>query len=164
MLTVYDEQHAVTYVRMLDAQAEAADWREVSRIVLDIDPEREPDRAGVRQSPEARKVGRPHWVWQLLCRGWPWRDQDRWLTSSDIFCTIASPLVRHAEVVQRDRLTQRARRQRILAIRRGLVDLDVEDEAISLRVGLHTGPSVGSTRAGVEASKSVAEFLGPPAP
>ena len=49
MLTVYDEQHAVTYVRMLDAEAEGADWREVSRIVLDIDPEREPDRAGVRQ-------------------------------------------------------------------------------------------------------------------
>ena len=104
---------------------------------------REPDRAVVRQSPGARKVGRPHWVWQLLCRGWPWRDQDRWLTSSDIFCTIASPLVRHAEVVQRDRLTQRARRQPILAIRRGLIDLDVEDEAISLRAGgLHTGPSV----------------------
>jgi len=143
VLTVYDEQHAVTYVRMLDAQAEAADWREVSRIVLDIDPEREPDRAGVRQSPGARKVGRPHWVWQLLCRGWPSRDQDRWLTSSDIFCTIASPSVRHAEVVQRDRLTQRARRQRILAIRRGLIDLDVEDEAISLRAGgLHTGPSL----------------------
>ena len=63
--------------------------------------------------------------------------------ASDIFFTIASPLVRHAEVVQRDRLTQRARRQRILAIRRGLVDLDVEDEAISLRAGgLHTGPSL----------------------
>src|SRR5438445_13401295 len=44
-LTIYDEQHAVTYVRMLDADKEGADWREVSRIVLDIDPEREPDRA-----------------------------------------------------------------------------------------------------------------------
>lgn len=44
-LTVYDEQHAITYMRMLDANARGADWREVSRIVLKIDPDREPDRA-----------------------------------------------------------------------------------------------------------------------
>jgi hypothetical protein len=44
-LTAYDEEHAVTYVRMLDANAEGADWREVSRIVLHIDPEQEPYRA-----------------------------------------------------------------------------------------------------------------------
>ena len=44
-ITVYDEEHAVTYMRMLDADAEGADWREVSRIVLHSDPEREPDRA-----------------------------------------------------------------------------------------------------------------------
>lgn len=43
-LTAYDEEHAVTYIRMLDADQEGADWREVSRIVLHIDPEREPDR------------------------------------------------------------------------------------------------------------------------
>jgi hypothetical protein len=30
---------------MLDANAEDADWREVSRIVLHIDPEQEPGRA-----------------------------------------------------------------------------------------------------------------------
>jgi len=34
-----------TYMRMLDADAEGADWREVARIVLHIDPVREPDRA-----------------------------------------------------------------------------------------------------------------------
>ena len=44
-LTAYDEQHAVTYMRLLDANAEGADWREVARIVLHIDPDREPDRA-----------------------------------------------------------------------------------------------------------------------
>jgi len=44
-LAVYDEEHAITYVSLLDADAEGADWREVSRIVLRIDPEREPDRA-----------------------------------------------------------------------------------------------------------------------
>jgi len=44
-LTAYDEQHAITYIRMLDADAEGADCREVARIVLHIDPDREPDRA-----------------------------------------------------------------------------------------------------------------------
>jgi hypothetical protein len=32
-------------MRMLDADAEGADWREVARIVLHIDPDRGPDRA-----------------------------------------------------------------------------------------------------------------------
>lgn len=31
--TVYDEQHLITYLRLLDADAEGADWREVARIV-----------------------------------------------------------------------------------------------------------------------------------
>jgi hypothetical protein len=44
-LTAYDEEHTITYIRMLDADREGADWREVSRIVLHIDPEQEPDRA-----------------------------------------------------------------------------------------------------------------------
>ena len=37
-LTGYDEQHLVTYLRLLDADAEGADWREVAKIVLRIDP------------------------------------------------------------------------------------------------------------------------------
>ncbi len=44
-LTVYDEQHLVTYLRLIDADAAGADWREVAQIVLHIDPNREPDRA-----------------------------------------------------------------------------------------------------------------------
>jgi hypothetical protein len=44
-LTGYDEQHLVTYLRLLDADAEGADWREVASVVLHIDPEREPERA-----------------------------------------------------------------------------------------------------------------------
>ena len=32
-------------MRMLDANAEGADWREVAQIVLHINPDREPDRA-----------------------------------------------------------------------------------------------------------------------
>ena len=44
-LTAYDEEQAITYLRMLDADAEGADWRDVARIVLNIDPEQEPDHA-----------------------------------------------------------------------------------------------------------------------
>lgn len=44
-LTPYDEQHLVTYTRLLQADSEGADWREVARIVLHIYPEIEPDRA-----------------------------------------------------------------------------------------------------------------------
>jgi hypothetical protein len=45
VLTPYDEQHLVTYLRLLDADAEGADWEEVVRVVLHIDPNREPVRA-----------------------------------------------------------------------------------------------------------------------
>jgi hypothetical protein len=77
MLTVYDEEHAVTYMRMLDANAEGADWREVSRIVLHIDPERELDRAWRAFDSH---LARAKWVSsigyrQLLRRGWPSRYQ-----------------------------------------------------------------------------------------
>ena len=44
-LTSYDHEHLVTYLRLLDADAEGADWNEVARIVLHSDPSREPDRA-----------------------------------------------------------------------------------------------------------------------
>ena len=44
-LTGYDGQHAITYLRLLDAEAEGADWTEVARVVLHIDPTEEPARA-----------------------------------------------------------------------------------------------------------------------
>src|SRR5690606_30083829 len=37
-ITSYDEQHFVTYLRLLDAKAEDADWKEVAQIVLHRDP------------------------------------------------------------------------------------------------------------------------------
>ncbi len=37
-ITTYDERHFVTYLRLLDAKAEDADWKEVSNIVLHRDP------------------------------------------------------------------------------------------------------------------------------
>ncbi|MCK1627300.1 DUF2285 domain-containing protein [Bradyrhizobium sp. 160] len=45
IMTPYDLAHLVNYWRLMDAHAEGADWREVSRIVLRIDPGREPQRA-----------------------------------------------------------------------------------------------------------------------
>ncbi len=44
MLAGYDEERLLTYVRLLDAAAEDADWREVARIVLHINPEKELER------------------------------------------------------------------------------------------------------------------------
>ena len=38
IITPYDERHFVTYLRLLDAKAENADWKEVARIVLHRDP------------------------------------------------------------------------------------------------------------------------------
>lgn len=71
-LTSYDEQHIVTYFRLLDAYAENADWKEVARIVLHIDPEREPRRA--RRAWESH-LARAKWMTErgyrhLLRYGW----------------------------------------------------------------------------------------------
>ncbi|WP_057851027.1 DNA -binding domain-containing protein [Bradyrhizobium valentinum] len=46
-LTEYDEEHIITYMRVLDAAQQGADWRDVSRIVLGIDPDNEADRARI---------------------------------------------------------------------------------------------------------------------
>jgi hypothetical protein len=59
VLTVYDEEHVVTYLRLLDAGADGADWREVTRVVLHLDPERESDRA--RRAFE-RHLSRAKWM------------------------------------------------------------------------------------------------------
>jgi len=37
-ITTYDEQHYVTYMRLLDASRDKADWTEAARIVLHRDP------------------------------------------------------------------------------------------------------------------------------
>lgn len=72
-LTPYDHEHAIVYLRLLDADAEGADWREVAQIVLHIDPEREPVRA--RQAYESH-LARAKWMTShgyrhLLKHGWP---------------------------------------------------------------------------------------------
>jgi T6SS, Transcription factor, DNA binding domain len=45
VLTGYDEEHLVTYLLLPDAEQDGADWKEVAKIVLHLDPDREADRA-----------------------------------------------------------------------------------------------------------------------
>ncbi|MDA9537278.1 hypothetical protein ACM41_13950 [Bradyrhizobium sp. CCBAU 21362] len=59
VLTGYDEQHLVTYLRLLDAAEDGADWKEVAQTVLQLDPHREPDRA--RRAWETH-LGRARWM------------------------------------------------------------------------------------------------------
>ena len=53
-LTAYDRTHLKLYARLLDAEAQGADWREVAKVLFDLeaDPEERHDRAG-----EARHRG-----------------------------------------------------------------------------------------------------------
>jgi hypothetical protein len=44
-VTPYDLAHKILYLRLLDAAAARADWREVARIVLGLDPDGDPDQA-----------------------------------------------------------------------------------------------------------------------
>jgi hypothetical protein len=61
VLTGYDQEHLVTYLRLLDAETEGADWVEVARIVLHIDPSLEPERA--RRAWESH-LARAKWMTQ----------------------------------------------------------------------------------------------------
>ena len=58
-LTDYDRRHFVTYLRMLDAQTEGADWREVALILFGIDADQEPQRA---QVVHANHLARAIWM------------------------------------------------------------------------------------------------------
>lgn len=44
-LTHYDESHLTDYLRLLDADADGADWREAAGLIFGIDAAAEPDRA-----------------------------------------------------------------------------------------------------------------------
>jgi Uncharacterized conserved protein (DUF2285) len=58
-ITIYDERHFVTYLRLLDADAEGANWTEVARIVLHRDPARDTERT--RRCWESH-LARAHWM------------------------------------------------------------------------------------------------------
>ena len=44
-LTDYDRLNLITYIRLLDADADGIPWEEASRSILHIDPDTEPKRA-----------------------------------------------------------------------------------------------------------------------
>jgi len=44
-LTEYDEAHLATYIRLLDAADEGADWQEAVQIIFGLDPTQQPARA-----------------------------------------------------------------------------------------------------------------------
>jgi hypothetical protein len=58
-ITVYDEAHFVTYLRLLDAERDGADWTEVARIVLHRDAASE--EARTRRCFESH-LARAHWM------------------------------------------------------------------------------------------------------
>lgn len=43
----YDERHFVTYLRLLDADAEGADWQEIVAVIFGLDARTAPDRARI---------------------------------------------------------------------------------------------------------------------
>jgi hypothetical protein len=67
IVTDYDRAHAATYLRLLDAEAEGAAWEEVARIVLQIDPANEPDRARLTHDTH---LARARWLTEHGYRHW----------------------------------------------------------------------------------------------
>jgi len=44
-VNTYDERHLAIYVRLLMADEEGADWREVVHVIFGLDPAADPERA-----------------------------------------------------------------------------------------------------------------------
>ncbi|ANK82084.1 MAG: DUF2285 domain-containing protein [Parvibaculum sp.] len=57
-ITPYDEAHFVTYLRLLDAEADGAEWKEVARLVLG----REPDTDAAARHCWEDHLARAHWM------------------------------------------------------------------------------------------------------
>jgi hypothetical protein len=58
-ITPYDREHATVYLRLLDAEAAGAPWREVAEVVLGLGAEADNGRAHrVHQS----HLARAHWL------------------------------------------------------------------------------------------------------
>ncbi len=45
VLTEYDKSHTTLYLRLLDADADGADWQEVVSVLFGLDPARDPKQA-----------------------------------------------------------------------------------------------------------------------
>ncbi len=71
-LTAYDRAHMPLYMRLIDAEREGADWREVVEIVFGLDPASAPERA--RKVYEAH-LRRAHWMVEHGFRHLVWTDR-----------------------------------------------------------------------------------------
>ncbi len=58
-VTVYDQQHFLTYARLLDAEREAVDWREAATEILKLDVTHDPDAA---ERCFRSHLDRAHWI------------------------------------------------------------------------------------------------------
>lgn len=61
-ITPYDEAHLTDYLRLLDADADGADWREAVAIIFGIDPAREPERA---EQMHTTHLARARWMTEV---------------------------------------------------------------------------------------------------
>ena len=57
--TDYDWQHRIAYLRLLDAASDDADWRDVARIVLGLDPDADPEHT---HATWAAHLARAQWM------------------------------------------------------------------------------------------------------
>ncbi len=68
-MTSYDERHLTTYLRLLDADAEGADWCEVVTLLFGLNPKQEPDRAKIVHESH---LARARWMvqagYRICCR------------------------------------------------------------------------------------------------
>ena len=58
-ISPYDEMHLGSYLRLLDAEAEGADWHEAVAVIFGIDPLQEPERA---KRVYDSHLARAHWI------------------------------------------------------------------------------------------------------
>ncbi|GLS99728.1 hypothetical protein GCM10007897_11110 [Sphingobium jiangsuense] len=65
-LTVYDEEHLADYLRLLDADDDGTDWRDIAVRIFGIDPAAEPERA---QEMHASHLARARWMTEV---GYAW--------------------------------------------------------------------------------------------
>lgn len=74
-LTAYDLRHTVTYLRLLDADNEGANWGEVASIVLGLDTQS--DEAQSKRTWESH-LARARWMARTGYRFLLSADQDMW--------------------------------------------------------------------------------------
>ena len=58
-VNAYDEQHLAVYLRLLMAEEEGADWREVVQVIFGLDPAQDLTRA---KTVHESHLARAHWM------------------------------------------------------------------------------------------------------